>query len=67
MSQKGYTREDMQCPEMAREYKQDHAPLAEALKEDLVPWWLLWLSLSSHAVRDREKIFGTIVMCLGTN
>ena len=33
MSQKGYryTREDMQSPEMAREYNQDHAPLAEAL------------------------------------
>ena len=54
MSQKGYTREDMQCPEMAREYKQDHAPLAEALKEDLVPWWLLWLSLP-HTLLEIEK------------
>ena len=54
---------------MAREYKQDHAPLAEALKEDLV-WHTMVVTLvepSSHAVRDREKIFGTIVMCLGTN
>jgi len=33
---------------------QQNGPLAEALKEDLVPWWLLWLSLS-HTLLEREK------------
>ena len=30
------------------------APLAEALKGGLEPWWLLWLGLS-HRLLEKEK------------
>ena len=46
---------------------QQNAPLAEALKGGLEPWWPLRPGPPHRPLERETTVCGTLMMCLGTN